>query len=77
MHQGVSGPHLHELQALDGQLAEDVGVAVKEHMPEVVDLTGPRQHIRKLGIIHKPGHPQSSGSQDTSCGFLLDAEARP
>jgi hypothetical protein len=46
--------HLHKLHRLECQLAKHVGVAAKQHMPEVVHLSCASHHIRQLSIIHKP-----------------------
>lgn len=47
--------YLDKLQAFDSKLPKDVSVAVKQHVPEVVHLTGSCQNICKLGVINKPG----------------------
>mmetsp|Transcript_35916 Transcript_35916/g.79966 ORF Transcript_35916/g.79966 Transcript_35916/m.79966 type:complete len:277 (+) Transcript_35916:406-1236(+) len=47
-------PRLHKLKAFECQLTKHVGVAVKQHMPEVMHLPHAADHVRQLLVIHKP-----------------------
>lgn len=52
----LTGPFacLHELQPLERQLPEHVGVAVEQHVPEVVHLAATRDDVRQLLVVDKP-----------------------
>ena len=63
-----ASPCLHKLQRLEGQLAKHVGVAVKQHVPEVVHLARARDHVRQLLVVHKPTQcTPRSGSGAPAC----------
>lgn len=50
----ASQAHLRELDGLQGQLAEHVGVAVEQDVPEVVHLAAAGAHVGQLLVIYEP-----------------------
>ena len=48
------GMYLSCFDTFQYQLSKYTGVAVKENVPEVVHLTGPRRDVCKFNVIHKP-----------------------
>jgi len=56
--------HLHELDSLQGQLSENVGVAAEEDMPKVVHFPRPLSYVSELLIVEEP-------NRRPACGCML------